>query len=112
VTPGVNFVVGVGKTPIAVDPQEISSVRHVMMSGLATQPWPYLKAGEMVEVQTGPLEGLKGIIVRTKGQERLVVMVTLLMRSVSVEIDRRWVKPVSEPHKLAPSNFDEMILAG
>ena len=48
----------------------------------------------MVELQTGPLEGLKGMIVRTKGCDRLIVMVTLLMRSVSVEIDRRWVKPI------------------
>jgi transcription antitermination factor NusG len=94
ITPGVNAVVGVGKTPTAVDPEEISNIRHVMESGLATQPWPYLKAGETVEVQTGPLEGLKGIIVREKGCDRLVVMVTLLMRSVSVEIDRQWVKPI------------------
>ena len=94
VTPGVNFIVGVGKAPIPVEPEEMAGIRQVMHSGLAAQPWPYLKAGEMVEVQTGPLEGLKGMIVRTKGCDRLIVMVTLLMRSVSVEIDRRWVKPI------------------
>jgi len=94
VTPGVNFIVGVGKAPIPVEPEEMAGIHQVMQSGLAAQPWPYLKAGEMVEVQTGPLEGLKGMIVRTKGCDRLIVMVTLLMRSVSVEIDRRWVKPI------------------
>jgi transcription antitermination factor NusG len=96
VTPGVNFIVGAGNAAVAVDAEEIDAVRKVVQSGLTTQPWPYLKAGETVEVQTGPLEGLRGIIVRAKGSDRLVVMVSLLMRSVSVEIDRHWVKPVRE----------------
>jgi transcriptional antiterminator NusG len=95
VTPGVNMIVGVGKAPVAVPEEEIGSIRKVIDSGVSTQPWPYLQVGETVRVENGPLEGLSGIVVRAKGEDRLVVSVSLLMRSVSVEIDRNFVKPLS-----------------
>lgn len=97
VTPGVNSIVGVGRSPVPVDQQEILSIRHVLESGVAARPWPYLGAGEMVRIENGPLEGLSGVVVRTKGVDRLIVSVSLLMRSVSVDIDRDWVKPLDSP---------------
>src|SRR5689334_11204593 len=94
ITPGVMAVVGVGKAPAAIDEAEITAIQQVIKSGLPAQRWPYLNCGEIVRVETGPLEGLTGIVVRIKGFDRLVVSVSLLMRSVSVEIDRASVKPL------------------
>ena len=106
VTPGVNFVVGSGKTPVSVEETELSAIRCVMESGMATQPWPYLQVGDTARIETGPLEGLTGIVMRMKGSCRLVVSVSLLMRSVSVELDRTWIKPVSTPN-LSPDLVQE-----
>src|SRR5262245_25205815 len=86
VTPGVNQVVGAGKTPITVDESELLSIRRVLESGVAAQPWPYLKVGEPVSIENGPLEGMTGIVTRIKNSYRLVVSVSLLMRSVAVEL--------------------------
>jgi transcription antitermination factor NusG len=94
ITPGVNQVVGSGKTPITVDEAELAAIRRVMESGVAAQPWPYLRVGETVQIENGPLEGLTGIVTRIKSTERLVVSVSLLMRSVAVELDRHWIKPL------------------
>jgi transcription antitermination factor NusG len=94
VTPGVMAVVGVGKAPVAINDSEIVAIQRVIDSGLPTQRWPYLNCGEMVRVEAGSLEGLSGIVVRMKGTDRLIVSVSLLMRSVSVEIDRKFVKPM------------------
>ncbi len=58
-----------------------------MESSLARQPWPYLEVGERVRIQSGALRGLAGILVALKGNYRLVLSVTLLKRSVAVEID-------------------------
>ena len=96
VTPGVNQVVGAGKTPIKVDDAELQTIRRVLESGVAAQPWPYLKVGESVRIETGPLEGLLGIVTRIKNSYRLVVSVSLLMRSVSVELDSSWIKPIAQ----------------
>jgi transcription antitermination factor NusG len=91
VTPGVQGIVSTGRIPSTVDPQEISRIRQVLASGLTTRPCPYLKTGEIVRIETGPLEGLTGCVIREKSSDRLIVSVTLLMLSFSVEIDRRWI---------------------
>jgi transcription antitermination factor NusG len=96
ITPGVNCVVGVGKAPHPVAEEEILAVRRVVESGVAAEPYPYLQAGQMVQVESGPLEGLTGAVVRVKGADRLVVSVSLLMRSVSAEIDRNCVTPLNQ----------------
>jgi transcription antitermination factor NusG len=96
-TPGVNCVLGVGRTPTPVDENEIASLRQVILSGAPTQPSPYVSVGELVHVEDGPLKGLAGIVVRVRGGHRLIVSVSLLMRSIAVEIDRRQVRSVGLP---------------
>jgi transcription antitermination factor NusG len=102
ITPGVMSVLGAGKSPTPIDENELSAVRHVTDLKARVQPHPYLAAGETVQVDDGPLAGLTGIILRTKGSDLLVVSVSLLMRSVSVEIDRRYVKPIRRWTEKAP----------
>jgi transcription antitermination factor NusG len=46
VTPGVNSVVGVGKTPIPVDPGEIAAIRNVINSAIASYPCDYIRDGK------------------------------------------------------------------
>jgi transcription antitermination factor NusG len=101
VTPGVNFIVGVGRSPVPVNQEEIGAVRQVLSSGVPARPAAFINVGETVRIEAGPLEGLTGIVVRTKGCERLIVSVSLLMRSVAVDIDRDWVKPLDTPQQTA-----------
>jgi len=96
VTPGVIGVVGTGKTPIAIAEEEIAGIQAVVNSGLPSQPWPYLQVGEQVRIESGPLNGLTGILEEIKGRHRLILAVTLLQRSVAVEIDMASVRPVLE----------------
>jgi len=95
-TPGVVGIVGAGKTPIPVDDDEIEAVRAILRSGLAAQPWPSLAVGSKVYIERGPLAGLEGIIANTDKVYRLIVSVSLLQRSVAVEIDREWARPIAE----------------
>jgi transcription antitermination factor NusG len=90
-TPGVIQIVGVGKTPIPVEEEEIAAIRLVGKSGLPTMPWPYLEVGHVVRIEEGPLNGLTGIVLKIKSGLKLVLSVSLLQRSVAVEIDGRWV---------------------
>jgi len=95
-TPGVISVVGAGKTPVPVDEEEIEAIRAVLRSGLVAQPWPFLQVGSKVYIERGPLAGVEGIITNTRKVYRLVVSVNLLQRSVAVEIDREWARPIAE----------------
>jgi transcription antitermination factor NusG len=94
-TPGVVSIIGSAAGPIQVDEREIASVRGMVASGVVVGPWPFLREGQFVTVEHGPLAGVEGIIVSFKSQYRLVVTVSLLQRSVAVEIDRDWVRPTS-----------------
>jgi transcription antitermination factor NusG len=97
ITPGVQFVVGAGKAPLPVEEHEIVVLRRVVVSEMPLLSWPYLKVGQTVQVETGPLQGLSGVIVRVKNIDRLVVSISLLMRSVAVEVPRESVRPLNKP---------------
>lgn len=94
-TPGVIQIVGVGKTPIPVDEEEVIALQTAVRTDVPRQPWPFLKVGERVRVEAGPLSGLEGVLLNFKGRYRLVLSVSLLQRSVAVEVDSAWVTPVS-----------------
>ncbi|HXP84842.1 MAG TPA: UpxY family transcription antiterminator [Bryobacteraceae bacterium] len=91
--PGVQHFVGIGRAPVAIDEAEIAAIQTAVRSGLHTEPWPYLSTGQRVRLDRGPLEGLEGLLVEVRKQQRIVVSVQLLMRSVAVEIERGWVTP-------------------
>lgn len=93
-TPGVQSIVGIGGSPTAIDESEIEAIRIAVSSGSTTQPWDYLKTGDQVRIDFGAMSGLTGILVRSQGTDRLVLSVTLLQRSIAVEINRDWVTPV------------------
>ena len=95
VTPGIIQVLGSGKSPIAVDDAEIAAIQAIIQSGLPREPWPFLQIGQKVRIATGPLSGYEGILLNLKGNHRLVLSVSLLKRSVAVEVDSAWVSPIS-----------------
>jgi transcription antitermination factor NusG len=107
VTPGVIQVVGIGKSPVPVDDAEIAAIQTAVQSGLPRQPWPFLQIGQRVRVECGPLCGLEGILVDFKGRHRLVLSVTLLQRSVAVEVDGAWVISIPQQHRAytGPASF-------
>jgi transcription antitermination factor NusG len=86
-TPGVIQIVGCNRTPVPVDNDEIHAVQRFIASGMPTQPWPFLKLGDAVRIESGPLCGLEGILVDFRGNHHLIVSVTLLQRSVAVVLD-------------------------
>jgi len=92
--PGALHFVGIGKVPIPIDGSEIAAIQNAVGSGLPAEPWAYLSVGQLVRLDQGPLAGLEGILVETRKQHRIVVSVSLLQRSVAVEIERNWVTPL------------------
>jgi transcription antitermination factor NusG len=92
--PGVLHFVGVGKTPMPIDDSEIGAIGAALRCGLWAEPWPFLEVGQRVRLDHGPLQGVEGFLVEANKRNRVVVSVTLLKRSVAVEIERDWVTPL------------------
>lgn len=90
--PGVIRIVGRNRLPTPLDETEINAIQTMVTSGLPNQPWPFLQVGDRVQIEGGPLRGLEGILVEVRGAHRLILSVTLIQRSVAVEIDSTFVK--------------------
>lgn len=93
-TPGVIQIVGYNRTPVPIDESEISGIQALAASGLPSQAWPFLTVGQHVRIEAGPLRGYEGLLVNFKGNQRLVLSISLLHRSVAVEIDSVAVSPL------------------
>jgi transcription antitermination factor NusG len=84
--PGVIGFVGIGKDPVPVEDSEVDALRVITAGAFGFGPCQFPKVGETVQIQEGPLSGLRGIMLRHKGKSRLVVSVPLIKQSVYVEI--------------------------
>ena len=71
----------------ALPDSEIETLRNALTAGVPAQPYRYLNVGSKVEICNGPLQGLRGILLRHQGQFRVVVSVEMIMRSVVVEVE-------------------------
>ena len=109
ITPGVIAVVSRGKTPVPVDRSELDALRAAANSGIAAQPWPYLEIGQRIRIEDEALQGLEGILISFKGSHRVVLSVSLLCRSVALDIDRSRVRPIrprqSAEVELVPAGY-------
>ncbi|PYT60200.1 MAG: NusG-like protein [Acidobacteria bacterium] len=102
-TPGVVQIVGAGETPIPVKEQEVAALQRVGKSGIPIMPWPYLQVGHVARLDDGPLRGLTGMLIKIKSGLKLVLPVSLLQRSVAVEVERSWL---SGAHSARHAAFD------
>lgn len=102
IIPGVQHIVGGTKLPTPIDIGEIEALQAVARTGLAREPWPFLQVGDRVRIEHGSLAGVEGILLQTKGRHRLILSVTLLQRSVAVDIDSAWVDRVSAAQRVRP----------
>ena len=105
-TPGVFDIVRSGREYAPVDRCEIEALQQLIRSGLPSEPWPRIELGESVIIERGPLSGCRGVLVEIRKQARFLLSVTLLGRSVSVEVDQSWVKAeaaADHPRNIGPA---------
>jgi transcriptional antiterminator NusG len=101
--PGVTKILGLEGTISPISPDEIEAIRRTVDSGLYYEPFELLEPGEMVQVQSGPLTGVKGMVVYHKASYRIVITVSALGgRAVLVEVDRNCVVPVKKAAVMEP----------
>jgi transcription antitermination factor NusG len=92
--PGVKQVVSFNSKPAFIPDSEVRALWRTVTSELPIGPWPFLKAGERVRVERGPLAGLEGTLARECSGWRIVISVDALQRSVAVEVERDMICPI------------------
>ena len=84
--PGVVDLVSFQGRPAPIVDVEIDALR-LDLAGLKFRPHPYLLVGRRVRIQHGPMWGVEGFFVRRKDRTRVVISISLIQRSVAVEVD-------------------------
>jgi hypothetical protein len=72
------------------------------------EPWPYVEIGERVRIKDDVLDGMEGILTSFKGSHRVVISVTLLRRSVALDIDRSRIIPLGSPRTTPDEVAEEL----
>ena len=91
--PGVMGLVSFQGKPAPVASAEIENLRQGLTG--TVHPHPYLRVGRKVRIRSGSLAGVEGILVRKRDVARVVLSISLLQRSVSLDIDEGDIEPVN-----------------
>ena len=91
--PSVVRLVGFGGLPTALPDREMEILRAGLCQGLHTEPHPFLTVGRRVRITGGPFAGLEGVLKRKRKGLRVVVSLSLIQRSVAVDVDIADVVP-------------------
>lgn len=73
---------------------ELRNLHLALGSGAALDPYPFLKRGVRVEVRSGPLRGLQGLVEDRAASGHLILQVEMLGRALTVEIAGGALEPI------------------
>ncbi len=76
--------------------RDLRQVERLLSSGAPVTPEERLEVGSPVEITSGPLAGLSGVIVRTATGRRFVVRVDFIQQGASVLIDDFALVPIDD----------------
>jgi transcriptional antiterminator NusG len=107
-TPGVVDVIKSGPTPVPVPDVEISAFELALSADLPIEPCPFVVAGQTVTIRSGPLAGVVGIVHDCRKPEHLVLSISLLRRSVTVQIELAHLS-VDEPISRRPLGSENRL---
>ena len=93
-TPGVVKVIKFGEEVAVVRNESIEAIKLMIEGGYNPEPLNYFIKGDPVEVKDGPLKGLVGEVIRLDNNDRLMVRVDVIQHSISIQIDRGFLKPI------------------
>jgi transcription antitermination factor NusG len=92
--PGVLYVLGTSEGPVPIKQSELRSLRIIIQSNLPLTPWQTYTPGTDVLIVSGPLLGARGKVLDVANDRKLIVSVSLLQRSLAVQLDRDWIRAV------------------
>jgi transcription antitermination factor NusG len=93
-TPGAKSIDSFADTPNPIPDEQISSIRQMPDSSFPVQTHPWLREGQRVRIDGGPLAGLEGILNQCRNTTHVVVSIDLLQRPFSVQVDSRILIPL------------------
>jgi len=93
-TEGVSYLVKSGSSLHPLPPEEVAVLEALCGVESGCEPCPNLSVGNRVSIESGPLRGLQGILVRVGKNDRVVINIGTVFRSVSVDLRDTAIKAI------------------
>jgi transcriptional antiterminator RfaH len=85
-TDGVVKFVSIRTQPSPIPENQIEWLRRIIGEPVSVKRENYFEVGERVRVTAGPLLGVEGVIIRHQTETRVVISLTAIAQSVSVQV--------------------------
>ena len=93
-TDGVVRFVGLNNKPSSIPDLQIDWLRLIVAESLEMRLERYINIGERVRVIAGPLIGVAGIVIRMHRISRVVVSITAIEQSVSIQVPADYLEVI------------------
>lgn len=77
-----------------IPPDQIDSIRKLVLSDVHVTPEAYIRVGQRVRIRGGALDGVEGVLQGAGTDQKLIVSVDTIQRSISVALEGYEVEPV------------------
>jgi transcription antitermination factor NusG len=74
--------------------RELSNLALAMSASVKLDPFPYLKKGMLVEIRSGSMKGIQGLVEDRNRKDRVILQIEALGRAVSLEVDAAIVEVI------------------
>lgn len=92
---GVVRMLGQHGQPSIIPEYEIATVRKMLANDFDPEPIPHLVPGDVLEITTGPLAGLRGVLRSLQGQQRFIIAFESIGQSLAINIDPRQLRKLT-----------------
>jgi len=100
--PGMVRLVRFSGHPTVIAEAEIVALKRWLSAEVSIEPYPYLKSGQLVVVQSGSLAGLSGHFMRRKLANRIVISIDSIMRSFIAKVSLDDIEIAKKPRAFVP----------
>lgn len=84
-TAGVSYIVRSGKSLHPLLPEEADTIGRLCEVESSCEPCPNLTVGQSVRIETGPLQGIQGILTGVGENHHVVISINSIFRSIRID---------------------------
>lgn len=97
---GVVRMLGHHGQPSIIPEFEITAVKNMLAHDFDPEPIPHVEPGDLLEITSGPLAGLRGVLQSVQGRQRFVIAFEAIGQAVAINIEHSHMKKISAPNQL------------
>jgi transcription antitermination factor NusG len=94
-TSGVVRFVGNHGGAVPIPEKEIADVQAVLSQQTTCEPYPFLRFGQRVRIVGGALHGVEGVLLKREAENKLVISIGLIQRSLAISVHNFEVEPIA-----------------